>query len=146
MAYAEPNILFSSFDVDIDAYVSNGVDVIEVDRELILHDVISSLYGVIARSLLDLGVELSNDGCYVYELVFDIGDEDVNKVANLNLEIGADELIIDLGSRMYADEIYGGLTPIDLVRLSGSVRIEGFDIVDWPAELFGLSYNSTKGK
>lgn len=136
MAYVEPNILFSSFDVDIDAYVSNGVDVIEVDRELILHDVISSLYGVIARTLLDLGVGLSNGGCYVYALVFDIRDEDVNKVANLNLEIGADELIIDLGSRMYADEIYGGLTPIDLVRLSGSVRIEGFDIVDWPAELF----------
>ena len=130
MAYAEPNILFSSFDVDIEAYVSNGVDVIEVDRELILNDVISSLYGVIARTLLDLGVGLSNGGCYVYALVFDIRDEDVNKVANLNLEIGADELIIDLGSRMYADEIYGGLTPIDLVRLSGSVRIDGFEVVD----------------
>lgn len=136
MAYVEPNILFSSFDVDIDAYVSNGIDVIEVDHELILHDVISSLYGVIARTLLDLGVGLSDGGCYVYALTFDIRDEDVNKVANLNLEIGADELIIDLGSRMYADEIYGGLTPIDLVRLSGSVRIEGFDVVDWPAELF----------
>lgn len=138
MAYAEPNILFSSFDVDIEAYVSNGVDVIEVDRELILRDVISSLYGVIAHTLRDLGVELSNDGYYVHALIFDIRDEDVNKVANLNLEIGADELIIDLGSRMYADEFYGGLTPIDLVRLSGSVRIEGFDIVDWPAELFRL--------
>ena len=130
MAHVEPNILFSSFDVDIDAYVSNGVDVIEVDRELILHDVISSLYGVIARTLLDLGVGLSNGGCYVYALVFDIRDEDVNKVANLNLEIGADELIIDLGSRMYADEIYGGLTPIDLVRLSGSILIDGFEVVN----------------
>lgn len=136
MAYAEPNILFSSFDVDIEAYVSNGVDVVEVDRELILRDVISSLYGVIAHTLRDLGVELSNDGRYVHALIFDIRDEDVNKVANLNLEIGADELIIDLGSRMYADEFYGGLTLIDLVRLSGSARIEGFDIVDWPAELF----------
>lgn len=136
MAYVEPNILFSSFDVDIEAYVSNGVDVIEVDRELILHDVISSLYGVIARTLLDLGVGLSNGGRYVYALIFDIRDEDVNKVANLNLEIEADALIDELSARMYADEIYGGLTPIDLVRLSGSVRIEGFDIVDWPAELF----------
>lgn len=136
MTYIRPNILFSSFDVDIEAYVSNGVDIIEVDRELILHDVISSLHGVIARTLLDLGVGLSDNGRYVHVLVFDIRDEDVNKVANLNLEIGADELIIDLGSQMYADEFYGGLTPIDLVRLSGSVRIEGFDIVDWPEELF----------
>lgn len=56
MAYIQPNILFSSFDVDIEAYVSNGVDIIEVDRGLILHDVISSLHGVIARTLLDLGV------------------------------------------------------------------------------------------
>lgn len=129
MSCVIPNILLSSFEIEIEAYIpNNDVDLIEVDRGLVVNDVISSLSNMIARSLRDLGVELYD--CHAHERIFYIRDEDVDKIANLNLEIGARELLIDLCSRQHMSGPYGGLTTGDLVKLSGSVYIEGFEVVN----------------
>ena len=130
MAYAEPNILFSSIVIDGGTHIpyDDGAK-LNLDREFILdnEDLIFSLYAAINYALRDL--ELDHHESYNrHSLIYEIDDKDIDKFVNLNLEIEANALIDELSGRMYITEYYD-FRP-SLVKLSGSVCIEGFEVVD----------------
>lgn len=130
MAYVKPNILSSSIMIEGGTYIlyDDGA-ALEVDREFIMDndDLIFSLYVAINYALRDLGLD-HHESYKERSLIYEIDDNDIDKFVNLNLEIGAHELIDELSGRMYITEFYGFVP--SLVRLSGSLHIEGFEVVN----------------
>lgn len=131
MAYVKPNITFSSIVIDGDIRDSFVYDhaIVNVDREFIMdnEDLIFSLYVAINYALRDLGLD-HHESYYRHSLIYEIDDKDIDKFVNLNLEIEADVLIDELSARMYITEFYD-FRP-SLVKLSGSILIDGFEVVD----------------
>lgn len=128
MAYIQPNIVSSSIVIDGGTCVSYDDAILNVDREFIMdnEDLIFSLYAAINYVLRDLGLD-HHESYKERSLIYEIDDKDVDKFVNLNLEIEANELLDELSARMYITEYYD-FRP-SLVKLSGSVRIEGFEVV-----------------
>lgn len=128
MTYVKPNIVSSSIAIDGGTCVSYDDAILNVDREFILdnEDLIFSLYAAINYALHDLGLD-HHESYYRHSLIYEIDDKDIDKFVNLNLEIEANALIDELWGRMFITEYYD-FRP-SLVKLSGSVRIEGFEVV-----------------
>lgn len=130
MAYVKPNILFSSIVIDGGPSISyDDGATLNVDREFIMddEDLIFSLYAAINYVLRDLGLD-HHESYKERSLIYEIDDKDVDKFVNLNLEIEANELLDELSARMYITELYD-FRP-SLVKLSGSIRIDGFEVVN----------------
>lgn len=129
MTYVKPNIVSSSIVIDGGTCVSYDDAILNVDREFILdnEDLIFSLYAAINYALRDLGLD-HHESYYRHSLIYEIDDKDINEFVNLNLEIDAHALIDELSARMYITEFYD-FRP-SLVKLSGSILIDGFDVVD----------------
>ena len=130
MAYIRPNIVSSSIVIDGGPRISyDDGAILNVDREFIMdnEDLIFSLYVAINYALRDLGLD-HHESYYRHSLIYEIDDKDINEFVNLNLEIEANALIDELSARMYITEFYD-FRP-SLVKLSGSILIDGFDVVD----------------
>lgn len=130
MAYIQPNIVSSSIMIDGGPRISyDDGAILNVDREFIMdnEDLIFSLYVAINYALRDLGLD-HHESYYRHSLIYEIDDKDIDKFVNLNLEIEANALIDELSARMYITEFYD-FRP-SLVKLSGSILIDGFEVVD----------------
>lgn len=130
MAYIQPNIVSSSIVIDGGPRVSyDDGAILNVDREFIMdnEDLIFSLYIAINYALRDLGLD-HHESYYRHSLIYEIDDKDIDKFVNLNLEIEANALIDELSARMYITEFYD-FRP-SLVKLSGSILIDGFEVVN----------------
>ena len=131
MTYVKPNIVSSSIVIDgniRDSFVYDQA-VVKVDREFIMdnEDLIFSLYAAINYALRDLGLD-HHESYYRHSLIYEIDDKDIDKFVNLNLEIEANALIDEPSARMYITEFYD-FRP-SLVKLSGSILIDGFEVVN----------------
>ena len=129
MTYIQPNIVSSSIVIDGGPRVSyDDGAILNVDREFIMdnEDLIFSLYVAINYALRDLGLD-HHESYYRHSLIYEVDDKDIDKFVNLNLEIEANALIDELSARMYITEFYD-FRP-SLVKLSGSIRIDGFEVV-----------------
>lgn len=130
MAYVKPNILSSSIVIEGGDYIlyDDGA-ALNVDREFIMdnEDLIFSLYVAINYALRDLGLD-HHESYNRHSLIYEIDDKDIDKFVNLNLEIEANSLIDELSARMYITEFYD-FRP-SLVKLSGSILIDGFEVVN----------------
>lgn len=130
MAYIQPNIVSSSIVIDGGPSISyDDGAILNVDREFIMdnEDLIFSLYVAINYALRDLGLD-HHESYYRHSLIYEIDDRDIDKFVNLNLEIEANALIDELSARMYIIEFYD-FRP-SLVKLSGSILIDGFEVVN----------------
>lgn len=130
MAYIQPNIVPSSIVIDGGPRISyDDGAILNVDREFIMdnEDLIFSLYVAINYALRDLGLD-HHESYYRHSLIYEIDDKDIDKFVNLNLEIEANALIDELSARMYITEFYD-FRP-SLVKLSGSICIDGFEVVN----------------
>lgn len=130
MIYIQPNIVSSSIMIDGGPRISyDDGAILNVDREFIMdnEDLIFSLYAAINYALRDLGLD-HHESYYRHSLIYEIDDKDIDKFVNLNLEIEANALIDELSARMYITEFYD-FRP-SLVKLSGSILIDGFEVVD----------------
>lgn len=130
MAYIQPNIVSSSIVIDGGPSISyDDGAILNVDREFIMdnEDLIFSLYVAINYALRDLGLD-HHESYYRHSLIYEIDDKDIDKFVNLNLEIEANALIDELSARMYITEFYD-FRP-NLVKLSGSILIDGFEVVN----------------
>ena len=130
MAYIQPNIVSSSIVIDGGPSISyDDGAILNVDREFIMdnEDLIFSLYIAINYALRDLGLD-HHESYYRHSLIYEIDDKDIDKFVNLNLEIEANALIDELSARMYITEFYD-FRP-SLVKLSGSILIDGFEVVN----------------
>lgn len=130
MTYIQPNVLSSSIMIEGGDYIlyDDGA-AFEVDREFIMNneDLIISLYIAIHHALCDLGLD-HHESYYRHSLIYEIDDKDIDKFVNLNLEIDAHALIDEPSARMYITEFYD-FRP-SLVKLSGSILIDGFEVVN----------------
>lgn len=130
MTYIQPNIVSSSIVIDGGPRISyDDGAILNVDREFIMdnEDLIFSLYVAINYALRDLGFD-HHESYYRHSLIYEIDDKDIDKFVNLNLEIEANALIDELSARMYITEFYD-FRP-SLVKLSGSILIDGFEVVN----------------
>lgn len=130
MTYIQPNIVSSSIVIDGGPSISyDDGAILNVDREFIMdnEDLIFSLYVAINYALRDLGLD-HHESYYRHSLIYEVDDKDIDKFVNLNLEIEANALIDELSARMYITEFYD-FRP-SLVKLSGSILIDGFEVVD----------------
>lgn len=130
MTDIRPNIVSSSIVIDGGPRISyDDGAILNVDREFIMdnEDLIFSLYVAINYALRDLGLD-HHESYYRHSLIYEIDDKDIDKFVNLNLEIEANALIDELSARMYITEFYD-FRP-SLVKLSGSILIDGFEVVD----------------
>ena len=130
MTYIQPNIVSSSIVIDGGPRISyDDGAILNVDREFIMdnEDLIFSLYVAINYALRDLGLD-HHESYYRHSLIYEIDDKDIDKFVNLNLEIEANALIDELRARMYITEFYD-FRP-SLVKLSGSILIDGFEVVN----------------
>lgn len=130
MTYIQPNVLSSSIVIDGGPRISyDDGAILNVDREFIMdnEDLIFSLYVAINYALRDLGLD-HHESYYRHSLIYEIDDKDIDKFVNLNLEIEANALIDELSARMYITEFYD-FRP-SLVKLSGSILIDGFEVVN----------------
>lgn len=130
MTYIQPNIVSSSIVIDGGPSISyDDGAILNVDREFIMdnEDLIFSLYVAINYALRDLGLD-HHESYYRHSLIYEIDDKDIDKFVNLNLEIEANALIDELSARMYITEFYD-FRP-SLVKLSGSILIDGFEVVN----------------
>lgn len=129
MTYIQPNIVSSSIVIDGGPRISyDDGAILNVDREFIMddEDLIFSLYVAINYALRDLGLD-HHESYYRHSLIYEIDDKDIDKFVNLNLEIDAHALIDETSARMYITEFYD-FRP-SLVKLSGSILIDGFEVV-----------------
>lgn len=130
MAYIQPNIVSSSIVIDGGPRISyDDGAILNVDREFVMdnEDLIFSLYVAINYALRDLGLD-HHESYYRHSLIYEIDDKDIDKFVNLNLEIEANALIDELSARTYITEFYD-FRP-SLVKLSGCILIDGFEVVN----------------
>ena len=115
MTYIRPNIVSSSIVIDGGPRISyDDGAAFEVDREFTMNneDLIISLYIAIHHALCDLGLD-HHESYYRHSLID---------------EIDAHALIDEPSDRMYITEFYD-FRP-SFVKLSGSILIDGFEVVD----------------
>ena len=100
-----------------------------VDIDLIMNDpdIRTNLLDAIARSFHELGVECIADSDYKPSFVIEIRDEDIDKVVDLNIELGAGEILDEVYCREYLIEFYG-FAPRRF-ELTGMLWIDGFEVV-----------------
>lgn len=107
-----------------DEYVFRHVDI-----DLIMNDpdVRPNLLDAISRAFRELGIECLADSDYKPSFVIEIRDEDIDKVADLNLELEAGEILDEVYCRTYLTEFYG-FAPRRF-ELTGMLWIDGFEVV-----------------
>lgn len=131
MAYIQPRALFSSVVIDggIRDSFSDEHAVIRVDREYAMReqDVLSYLLEAIAGAFMDAGVKKFRD-YYKRPLGIEIGDEDVDKVVDLNLEFEAADVLDEDWCEDRIVEHYNFFPR--RVKVSGHFYIEGFEVID----------------
>lgn len=132
MAYVQPLPTLSSIVIKggadsphSDEYVFRHVDI-----DLIMNDpdVRPNLLDAIARSFYELGIERLGGGDNKHPLAIEIRDEDIDKVADLNIELEAGEILDEVYCRTYLTEFYG-FAPRRF-ELTGILWIDGFEVVD----------------
>ena len=138
MAYVQPRTALSSIRIEggVDSPYSDEYDSMHVDLELIRNepDIRLNLLDAITRAFRELGIEcFGGCGDYKRPIAVEIGDEDVDKVVNLDIEIEADEILDEDDCKMYLIE-YDNFVP-RLVKLTGLLWIDGFAVVgQWKRE------------
>ena len=133
MAYVQPRTTLSSIVIEgsVDSPYSDEYDSIHVDIELIMNepDVRLNLLDAITRAFRELGIEcFGGCGDYKRPIAVEIGDEDVDKVVNLDIEFEAGEILSEADCRMYLIE-YDNFVP-RRVKLTGILYVDGFEVVD----------------
>lgn len=133
MAYVQPRNALSSIVIEggVDSPYSDEYDSIHVDLELIRNepDIRLNLLDVITRAFRELGIEcFGGCGDYKRPIAVEIGDEDVDKVVNLDIEIEAGEILDEDDCKMYLIE-YDNFVP-RRVKLTGILQVVGFEVVD----------------
>lgn len=133
MVYVQPRNALSSIVIEggDDSPYSDEYDSIHVDLELIRNepDIRLNLLDVITRAFRKLGIEcFGGCGDYKRPIAVEIGDEDVDKVVNLDIEIEADEILDEDDCKMYLIE-YDNFVP-RRVKLTGILWVDGFEVVD----------------
>lgn len=132
MVYVQPRVAFSSIVIDGGTYEAFNDEhaAVKVDIEFIIREA-DTHFGVsdaiVCAFKDELGVK-HLDVNYRNPFVIEIRDEDVDKVANFNLEIEADEVLDEDTCRTFLIDYYNHMPGI--VKLSGSIRIEGFEVVN----------------
>ena len=132
MAYVQPRNVLSSIVIEggVDSPYSDEYDSIHVDIDLIRNepDIRLNLLDAITRAFRKLGIEcFGGCGDYKRPIAVEIGDEDVDKVVNLDIEFEADEILDEDDCKMYLIE-YDNFVP-RLVKLTGILWIDGFEVV-----------------
>lgn len=132
MVYVQPRTVLSSIVIEggDDSPYSDEYDSIHVDLELIRNepDIRLNLLDVITRAFRELGIEcFGGCGDYKRPIAVEIGDEDVDKVVNLNIEFEAGEILDEDDCKMYLIE-YDNFVPRQ-VESSGIVWVDGFEVV-----------------
>ena len=133
MAYVQPLNVLSSIVIEggVDSPYSDEYDSIHVDIELIRNepDIRLNLLDAITRAFRKLGIEcFGGCGDYKRPIAVEIGDEDVDKVVNLDIEFEAGEILDEDDCKMYLIE-YDNFVP-RRVKLTGILWVEGFEVVD----------------
>lgn len=133
MAYVQPRNVLSSIMIEggVDSPYSDEYDSIHIDLELIRNepDIRLNLLDVITRAFRELGIEcFGGCGDYKRPIAVEIGDEDVDKVVNLDIEIEAGEILDEDDCKMYLIE-YDNFVP-RRVKLTGILWVDGFEVVD----------------
>lgn len=133
MAYVQPRTALSSIRIEggVDSQYSDEYASMNVDIELIRNepDIRLNLLDAITRAFRELGIEcFGGCGDYKRPIAVEIGDEDVDKVVNLDIEIEAGEILDEDDCKMYLIE-YDNFVP-RLVKLTGILYVDGFEVVD----------------
>ena len=133
MTYIQPHNVLSSIVIEgsVDSPNSDEHDSIHVDLELIRNepDIRLNLLDAITRAFRKLGIEcFGGCGDYKRPIAVEIGDEDVDKVVNLDIEIEAGEILDEDDCKMYLIE-YDNFVP-RRVKLTGILHVDGFEVVD----------------
>ena len=133
MAYVQPRTTLSSIVIEggVDSPYSDEYDSMHVDLELIRNepDIRLNLLDAITRAFRELGIEcFGGCGDYKRPIAVEIGDEDVDKVVNLDIEFEAGEILSEADCRMYLIE-YDDFVP-RRVKLTGILYVDGFEVVD----------------
>ena len=132
MVYVQPRTALSSIVIEggYDSPYSDEYDSIHVDLELIRNepDIRLNLLDAITRAFRELGIEcFGGCGDYKRPIAVEIGDEDVDKVVNLDIEFEAGEILSEADCRMYLIE-YDNFVP-RRVKLTGILYVDGFEVV-----------------
>lgn len=131
MAYVQPLPTLSSIVIKggTDSPCSDEYVFRHVDIDLIMNDpdVRPNLLDAISRAFRELGIECLADSDYKPLFVIEIRDEDIDKVADLNLELEAGEILDEVYCRTYLTEFYG-FAPRRF-ELTGMLWIDGFEVV-----------------
>ena len=133
MVYVQPHTALSSIVIEggVDSPYSDEYDSIHVDLELIRNepDIRLNLLDAITRAFRKLGIEcFGGCGDYKRPIAVEIGDEDVDKVVNLDIEFEAGEILDEDDCKMYLIE-YDNFVP-RRVKLTGILQVVGFEVVD----------------
>lgn len=133
MVYVQPRNVLSSIVIEggVDSPYSDEYDSIHVDLELIRNepDIRLNLLDAITRAFRKLGIEcFGGCGDYKRPIAVEIGDEDVDKVVNLDIEFEAGEILDEDDCKMYLIE-YDNFVP-RRVKLTGILQVVGFEVVD----------------
>lgn len=132
MACVQPHTVLSSIRIEggVDSPYSDEYDSMHVDLELIRNepDIRLNLLDAITRAFRELGIEcFGGCGDYKRPIAVEIGDEDVDKVVDLDIEIEACEILDEDDCKMYLIE-YDNFVP-RRVKLTGILWIDGFEVV-----------------
>lgn len=133
MVYVQPRTALSSIVIEggVDSPYSDAYDSMHVDLELIRNepDIRLNLLDAITRAFRELGIEcFGGCGDYKRPIAVEIGDEDVDKVVNLDIEFEAGEILSEADCKMYLIE-YDNFVP-RRVKLTGILYVDGFEVVD----------------
>lgn len=133
MVYVQPHTVLSSIVIEggVDSPYSDAYDSMHVDLELIRNepDIRLNLLDAITRAFRELGIEcFGGCGDYKRPIAVEIGDEDVDKVVNLDIEFEAGEILSEADCEMYLIE-YDNFVP-RRVKLTGILYVDGFEVVD----------------
>ena len=133
MVYVQPRTTLSSILIEgsVDSPCSDEYASMNVDIELIRNepDIRLNLLDAITRTFRELGIEcFGGCGDYKRPIAVEIGDEDVDKVVNLDIEFEAGEILSEADCRMYMIE-YDNFVP-RRVKLTGILYVDGFEVVD----------------
>ena len=131
MTYVQPRPTLSSIVIKGGADSPHSDESVfrHVDIDLIMNDpdVRPNLLDAISRAFRELEIECLSSGDNNHPLAIEIRDEDIDKVADLNLELEAGEILDEVYCRTYLTEFYG-FAPRRF-ELAGMLWIDGFEVV-----------------
>ena len=133
MVYVQPRTALSSIRIEgsVDSPYSDEYDSMHVGLELIRNepDIRLNLLDAITRAFRELGIEcFGGCGDCKRPIAVEIGDENVDKVVDLKIELEAGEILDEVYCRTYLTEFYG-FAPRRF-ELTGILWIDGFAVVD----------------